>query len=216
MQYQSQVSDPLGPPKDSNRLLSILIPTLASRHAQFQRLFGKLQRQVVEHSLEHQVEILWCCDNKERSVGAKRNALLSHAQGRFVVFVDDDDDVDDRFVPLICQTIGEHPQIDCIGYTGELLSPGRPPQPTVYSLRFHEPVNHAVSTEHAVYLRPPQHVSPMRRDIARLFPFPEWNFGEDSKRAAELMFSKHLQHEWFLGDRPMYRYQFDPKHSETQ
>lgn len=37
------------------------------------------------------VEILTLTDNKQRSIGAKRQALLNLAQGKYIAFLDDDD-----------------------------------------------------------------------------------------------------------------------------
>ena len=36
------------------------------------------------------VEVLWLGDNYQRTVGAKRNALIDLAQGEYFAFVDDE------------------------------------------------------------------------------------------------------------------------------
>lgn len=197
-------------------LLSILIPTLPSRESSFRALLGKLQSQVLTHGLSEQVEVLWFLDQKENSVGAKRNALMFLARGRFVVFVDDDDDVDSEYVPLLCRAIREHPEVDCIGFVGELTWAGSNPSPTIYSLKYVEATDREVAPGHRVYLRPPQHVNPIRRDVAVRFPFPDVSCGEDLARCMDLVRGRALSREYFLGDRVMYRYAFDPVRTETQ
>ncbi|MBI2486502.1 MAG: hypothetical protein HYW01_06020 [Deltaproteobacteria bacterium] len=76
-------------------LFSILIPTLESRQEQFHKLYEKLNRQIAENSLTEEVEVAYFLDNMKHSVGFKRNKLIEWAKGKFVAFVDDDDDVSD-------------------------------------------------------------------------------------------------------------------------
>lgn len=209
---------PAGPAARVNqqRLLSILTPTLGSRQKQFERLHQHLVRQITDNGLAEQVEFLWFLDNREHSVGDKRNTLMYQATGRFVVFIDDDDEVDDEYVVEVCRVLREYPDVDCVGFTGELVMPDAAPQPTIYSLRYQEPSNATLAEGLHVYLRPPQHVNPMRRDIAIQFPFPSINLGEDFARARDLAQRAPLKREYFLGNRVMYRYLFDPQQTETQ
>src|SRR5215467_9960671 len=101
-------------------LLSILIPTLESRRASFLRLYQRLDRQIVHNNLRSVVEILVFEDGGQHSIGKKRNALLQRAAGRFVVFVDDDDDVSDDYVRLIAGALSKRPDVDCIGIKGQV------------------------------------------------------------------------------------------------
>ena len=94
--------------------ISILIPTLTEREVAYQRLRWNLDRQITEHGLEQRVEILTYLDNRENSIGFKRNDLVRRATGKFVAFIDDDDDVSPQYVSLIHQTILDNPDINCI------------------------------------------------------------------------------------------------------
>jgi hypothetical protein len=201
--------------KPEDILLSILIPTLVSRQAEFQQLAKKLSDQVENHQLSQRVEILSYCDNKEHSVGYKRNALLDKARGRFVAFVDDDDDVDSEYIPLVCSVIEQYPEIDCIGFLGQMTWAGRFPEPMIHSVRYSslETVGH--STGFNVYLRPPNHLNPMRRDIAQRYRFPNINFGEDSARTEQMVRDGVLRHEYFVTHRILYHYRFDPTRTEA-
>jgi glycosyltransferase involved in cell wall biosynthesis len=78
--------------------LSILIPTVPERFAQAAKLIEKLEKQ----NTDKQAEILWFGDNRARTVGAKRNALLEAARGLYVAFIDDDDDVSNDYISSIC------------------------------------------------------------------------------------------------------------------
>ena len=68
-------------------LLSILICTIKSREAYLKELIEELDYQIQFK----EVQVLWLGDNKSMSVGAKRNKLLSIADGEWVCFIDDDD-----------------------------------------------------------------------------------------------------------------------------
>jgi hypothetical protein len=196
-------------------LLSILIPTLVSRDAEFQRLTAKLFGQIDRHQLHGRVEILSFRDNKQHTVGAKRNQLLDEARGRFVAFIDDDDDVDDEYIPLVCDIIERYPDIDCIGFRGQITWGGQSPEPMVHSLHYscHETVGFAHGFH--VYLRQPNHLNPTRREIAQRYRFPEVNFGEDHARADAMIHDAALREEYFIADRALYFYLYDPQRTAT-
>jgi hypothetical protein len=201
---------------ESGILLSVLIPTVESRRQEFGRLASKLNRQIAAHQLEHAVEILYFLDNCQYTVGFKRNWLMSQSHGRFVAFVDDDDDVDDEYLPLLCQVIAANPEIDCIGFLGEMTWSGRNPEMSIYSVRYAEQETLGTWAGHHVYLRPPLHLNPIRRDIAIQYPFPEINAGEDRIRSRRMVQAAALRNEYFLGERVLYRYLFDPRRTLTQ
>lgn len=180
--------------------LSILIPTLVERRARFERLSGKLRRQIVDHALAGTVEIVHCLDDRERSVGAKRNWLMDQAAGEFIAFVDDDDDVSDEYLPLLCRTLREHPAIDCIGITGVIVFAGGERRPFVHSLQHRRYV-----TRDGVYCRPPYHLNPIRRAIARRYRFEEISYSEDIDWALRLCRDRALRREQFI-PRPIYTY----------
>lgn len=45
------------------------------------------------------------CDNRKRSIGAKRQALVDIACGDYIAFVDDDDDISDDYIAEILKAI---------------------------------------------------------------------------------------------------------------
>lgn len=164
----------MGVAEQGERLLSILIPTLESRRDLCGRLQGELKRQIAQVSGEHAVEILTLRDDGSATVGAKRNRLINEANGRFVVFVDDDDWVSKSYVSRILKAIQQQEQADCISFAGEITFRGKHPRKMIHSVRFKE--WHCSGGE---YLRPPCHITPVRRDIAARYPFAEVDFAED-------------------------------------
>lgn len=60
------------------------------------------------------MEVLVLMDNRQRTTGAKMNALIDTAQGRYVSFVDDDDWVATTYVSEILQALAQSPGVDCV------------------------------------------------------------------------------------------------------
>ncbi len=174
-------------------LLSILIPTLTERRMQFLALKGRLQRQAADHGLGTCVEILAEEDNREQSIGMKRNLLLQKATGHFVVFVDDDDDVHDAYVPLICHAIKSHPDLDCIGIQGTILFRGKHQRPFVHSLQYSD-----YATLDGIYCRPPYHLNPIRRAIAVQYRFADTSYSEDIDWSIRMRNDRALTREYFI------------------
>lgn len=79
-------------------ILSILVCTTHDRKDMFDKLHEELNRQRWASGMDSEVEILYECDNKEISVGAKRQLLIERATGEFVVFIDSDDWVSTNFI----------------------------------------------------------------------------------------------------------------------
>jgi hypothetical protein len=181
-------------------MLSLLIPTLESRRAQFQYLWEKLAAEIRAAGVEHLVEMLYERDNREKSVGAKRNALVRRAQRRFIAFLDDDDDVSDDYVSKLCDVIRRRPDIDCIGIKGIVTFRGTHPREFSHSLKYKD----YFSRRHT-YFRPPYHLNPILRSIALKYPFLEVSYSEDVEWALRLQRAGALKREEFI-DTPLYFY----------
>jgi len=97
--------------------LSILIATVPPRKKYLNRLLFKLQNQIIENNLQDKIEVVIYEDDFESSLGEKKNKLYYSAKGKYVVSIDDDDDVSDDYCKLICDVINTH-DVDqiCIGH----------------------------------------------------------------------------------------------------
>jgi glycosyltransferase involved in cell wall biosynthesis len=181
-------------------LFSILIPTLKDRQGQFNNLYQKLRRQITEESLNEEVEILSLLDNKDHTIGLKRNKLIERAEGKFIAFVDDDDTVSDNYVSLICSAIKTNPDIDCIGIKGQITFRGKKPRIFIHSLQYTE-----YFTNKGTFFRPPYHLNPIKRDIAKRYKFADVSYSEDIDWAMRLCRDHALQKEFFI-DQVIYYY----------
>ncbi|MGH7792052.1 MAG: glycosyltransferase [Thermodesulfobacteriota bacterium] len=181
-------------------LFSILIPTLESRQEQFHNLSQKLSKQIAENSLSEEAEVAYFLDNMEHSLGFKRNQLIEWAKGKFVAFVDDDDDVSDDYVHLICDAIKKTPDIDCIGIKGIITFRGKDPRIFVHSLQYKEYFSRG-----SMYFRPPYHLNPVKREIASKYMFEDISYSEDIDWAMRICRGGALKKE-FLIDKVIYFY----------
>ena len=162
-------------------ILSVLICSLERRADQLQKLVDNLSRQ--KAAFETEVEILVCVDRGVKDggipIGDKRNTLVQSAKGDYVCFVDDDDDISPRYLELLIAACIEGP--DCVGICGEIY--------WMEEMRvFEHSIAHKTFEQKAgVFLRPPNHINPVKREIAVQFPFPSRSFGEDVCYALDMV-----------------------------
>jgi glycosyltransferase involved in cell wall biosynthesis len=186
--------------------LSILICTLEERKLQYDNLRSSLFSQYcLLPQYQESVEILSCCDNREMSVGAKRNALLKQSTGNFLVFIDDDDSIHPNYIKLVLEALQSNP--DCVGLNGIITFNGTNPRKFVHSIK----VNEWYESD-GVYYRYPNHLNPVKRELALQVGFPECNFGEDKNYSDRL---KPLLKTEVMIDTPIYFYNYDDKKSAT-
>jgi glycosyltransferase involved in cell wall biosynthesis len=190
-------------------LLSILIATIVGREQSFARLLEHLTAQcrggglLASGEAPGKVEILWEKDDKEMSIGAKRQRLLERARGRFVVFVDDDDWVSDGYVARICAAIESDPEIDCVGLVGEHTTDGGHPESFVGSLRYR---GWAEDRDGYRYVRPPYHKTPVARAAALRAGFGDERYAEDRGFSQRLLGLLHKEH--FIADDVLYFHRY--------
>lgn len=146
--------------------LSILIATTSARSEIIKPLLENLRKQMTD-----EVELIFS-HHETDCIGAKRNALLQMANGDYVVFIDSDDHVTPNYVRLILSALETTP--DCIGICGFMTTNGRDQRQWHISKEY----THWHESDGS-YFRTPNHISPVRRELALQAGFPEISFGED-------------------------------------
>lgn len=184
--------------------LSILIATIESRAGLFAELALKLDRQKTP-----QVEILFECDNKQMSIGRKRQILLERAKGDYVVFVDDDDDVSIDYVDEILTAIKSDP--DCVGMLIDCDMEGIK-RNAIASLKY---ADWGDNKDGFKYVRSPYHKTPIKRWIALKAGFPDMRFGEDYEYSCRLHRSGLLKKEVMV-TKPIYFYRYKWENPNTK
>jgi hypothetical protein len=159
-------------------LLSILTPAVPSRLEQLGKLCAFLHEQIGELPVEHLVFL----DNKRRTVGEKRDALLRAARGDYVAFLDDDDGVAGNYVRAIISATRTGPdRPDVITFLQESTVEGLKSTIEFRLGNPNEPFKPGDMTKRNAW-----HVCAWRRELAILSHFPPINYGEDWAYAARL------------------------------
>ena len=151
---------------------SILICALQERVRACNFLLQKLRGQITKVNLASEIEVIKFCDNRERTVGTKRNQLVEKARGKYISFIDDDDDISDDYIRLLYQGLKQ--DLDCVSLVGLITTNGKNSQRFVHSIQYKE-----YTKQNGVYYRPPNHLNVTKRDLVINFKFPEKNFSED-------------------------------------
>ena len=165
---------------------SILIPTIPGREEKLQRLLTKIHELRKEFCPELKIDISIFFDNRERSVGLKRQSLLEKAVGKYMSFIDDDDDLTPAYF---------EDALACIkgGYHVCRLRGSIKPYTFTHSIEIPYTGMLAVGD---VFVRPPNHLNIMMTDIARIIKFDDLKIGEDFDWAIKMAKQGFLQTEY--------------------
>jgi hypothetical protein len=182
-------------------MLNILICSLDSRARQLSELLAVLEPQCQNRPASVIVER----DDGKMSIGDKRNLLLGKADRQYLAFVDDDDTVSPDYVNLIMRAIDLGKQryeklVDCIGMCGFIIENG------VWTWQFRHSITvngWSKDKNRRIYFRTPNHLNPIKRQIAQQMVFPSSNWGED--RAYSDKLRPYLTTEIFI-EEPIYFY----------
>lgn len=155
--------------------LSILTPAVPSRIGQLEKLRAELENQIGGLP----VEWLVLLDNKRRTVGEKRDALLRAAKGLYVAFCDDDDWIAPDYVSSLLEAIMRNP--DVVTFKQEATING---VTGIVEFGLGNP-NEAFKPD-GVTKRNAWHICAWRTKLAILSNFPASNYGEDWHFAARL------------------------------
>jgi len=155
--------------------LSILIPTLASRRDLLKSLLEELE---LQRNGSDQVEIITWSDNGEMTTGRKRQNLIESAKGEYVVFVDDDDFVSYWYIENILKAIETKPDVVTfyLKYTTNMKD-----FKTCHFGMFKRDWNHP-----EWFQRIPNHLCPVKRELALKVGYSSITIGEDADYAKRL------------------------------
>jgi glycosyltransferase involved in cell wall biosynthesis len=174
--------------------LSILICTLPNRIGYLSQLINALNPQITS-----EVEVLVESDNGSMTTGHKRNLLLQRSKGKYVVFIDDDDMVAPTYVKDILTAAESNP--DAIVFNGTMTTDGRDER------KWYISKDYGYEAKGGAYYRYPNHIVPIRREIAMAFPFMDIRIGEDYAWATAIHNSGLIQTEVKI-EKELYHYQF--------
>lgn len=189
--------------------LSILVCSVNTRYKTF---LPKIQDQLYDQlnalseADQQRVEIIVLVDNKQMMLGHKRNVMVEIAQGKYIVFVDDDDRIaPDYIAELLAATLKD---TDCIVFKAEVSLNGEPAKICDYSKDHKRDYNHREG-----YFRIPNHICCVKRELSLKSSFPHLLYGEDAGYGKVLL--PHLKTETKI-DKVLYYYDYNAETTETQ
>ena len=162
--------------------LSILIPSIPSRIDRLVKLFDFLNNQVKDKP----VEILSFLDNKKRSIGYKRDALVQIAKGEYLAFVDDDDRVSVDYVDEILNIIVKSAP-DLITFNQECVINKENPFIVRFGIDYGNQEIHKENDLWVDIKREPFHSCVWKSNIAKSERFADASYGEDWHWAKRLI-----------------------------
>ena len=184
--------------------LSILIPTLPARIDYYSHLIRNLNNQIISNNLQNEVQILSFCDTKDISVGEKRNILLNQSNGRYVCFIDDDDEISPDYLIKIISALESN--ADVITFCGDYVENNLR---TAFSISM---VHRGNFNDSNIFYRLPNHLCPVKREIALSCLFTHKNYGEDSDYAEKI--NQHIKNEFHIQEK-LYFYLYNANTSQT-
>lgn len=143
------------------------------------------------------IEILVMVDDKQNSVGVKRQKLLEHAKGEWVAGIDSDDLVADTYIEDILNALKENP--DHVGFLEDCDIDGEKSL-SIFSIKHHFWGENSEGYDHIRCANPK---SVIRRSIALQVGYQDCRFGED--RIFSEAVTPLLKTEVFI-DKPLYHY----------
>ncbi len=185
-------------------MLSICIPSVVGREESFNSLVSEIERQIKKAKAEDKVEILTDVDNKEVSIGYKRNRMYQACQGEYAVQIDDDDRVASNYVSSVLDALKSSP--DCVGYLEECKINGQIMFSSFSLSHLKWRSLHKPDAMGCVFHRTPFTKTPIKTDICRKVGVKDMRWGEDHEFAKRVR--RHIKTEEFINE-VMYYYTFD-------
>lgn len=99
-------------------LLTIAIPTIEQRIGCFNELHNELKKQ--SEPFGSLIEIIYISDNKEMTIGAKRQKLVDMSNGKYVVMWDDDDWIHPNGINLIMDALKSDADVISYNYSADI------------------------------------------------------------------------------------------------
>lgn len=189
--------------------LSILV---CSVHTRYDGFLLKIEKQLFDQyaslteAEQDRVEIIVLTDNKKQMLGHKRNLMVDMAQGKYVVFVDDDDRIADDYIQAILDATAS--DADSIVFQASVSLNGERPVICHYSKDVLKDYN-----AYDAYYRIPNHICCVKKKLALKSSFPNVLYGEDSGYSKVLL--PHLKTECKI-ERVLYYYDYNVETTETQ
>lgn len=151
-----------------------MIATMPKRQERLNKLLRNLKQQINEY-----VEVI-IDDSMDYNIGVKRQLLLDKANGEYIVYIDDDDQISKEYIDKILEAAKSG--ADCMAITGLITTNGLYPKKWYISKKYGKWFE-----RNKIYYRTPNHISPVKRSIAIQAGFPPISQGEDAEYSSRIL-----------------------------
>lgn len=187
--------------------LSILILTLPSRRKTFlDDLLNNLEAQASSYP---EVEILVFYDNKKRTVGQKRDGVLSLAKGDYMAFIDDDDSVAEDYIKSIIDCLNQNPETDCVVFDTICTIDGGGERHCKYGTEY----EYCDRNADGYWTGKPAHTMVYKRELVQNLSFGDAQVGEDFHWVSQAW--PLITHQSRI-DKVLYYYKYNSNTTETR
>ena len=152
----------------------------------------------------NQVEIISYVDSKQRTTGYKRQSLLEQSNGEYVVFIDDDDWVEDYYVNEMLQACESG--ADCFAINGVYSVDGG--ATTKWKLSKHYDNVDVSENGKPLLLRRTNHITGVKRVHALRAGFPDKSNAEDKYYSDRVYQFCNTE---YVIEKPLYHYRYSSK-----
>lgn len=207
-------------------ILSILVPTTPDRTGEIMRLYKSISQQCGittlfldegsrqirrGYNLDRTIELIEFTDNRELTIGEKREKLYGFSNGLFSIQIDSDDDISDNAIELILKAIKENPDVDCVTFEERCQMNGQL-YCSNHSLRYDdwEGDGSKLLSDGFHFHRTPFYKNVIKNSIAQSVPFEHIRFGED--HAWSISLKPHLKTEVHISKQLYY---YIHEHNQT-
>ena len=166
--------------------MTFMIPSIPGRESSLQRLVSSIHEKMHRIAPEVRYTIDIGFDNRELTIGSKRQMMLQRSRAKYSAFVDDDDEITDAYVEDMQEMIRGSYQV--MRLRGAI-------DPYTFT---HSVENTLLSpmARGEVFLRPPNHLNPILTVIAKLISYRDVKTGEDLDWAIRLAKTGFLTREY--------------------
>ncbi len=163
-------------------ILSILIPSIPERHEKLDRLMNELIKQrsfIHENWLLGEIEII--IDDSPKflegglSIGKKRENLVKMASGRYLCFLDDDEEISGNYLQTLVRLTESKADVLTFRSLANLDDYW-----CIVDMSLYNKGNEETSHDKICY-RLPWHVCPVKSHLAKVHSFEDINYAEDWK-----------------------------------
>jgi len=175
-------------------LLTIAIPTIETRKKVFDELYEELKRQSEPYG--EQIEIISLCDNKEITIGHKRQLLNEMAKGKYVVHWDDDDWIHPNGIDMIMEGIKTDADVISYNYSCDIPVDDKASFPRNVSIKN----NNLVDFDNKILYVTPDCKNPMKREHALKVRFDDVSHSEEYYFKIDMHIYQYLKTEYKIDE----------------